>query len=365
MIRILLGAVLLLFSCQSPPPPSASAFYLGGIQVNEPNHQEWVSTLREVGMNTVSVTVYLRQGVWNSDNIWWEEEEPYVVHEIEVAKAKGMKVVLIPRITLDHYFSENKFLWHGMTMPTTDSLLANWFHWYGVFLKKWAAIAETHEVEVLAIGSEMRLLSATRPIEQTPELEAFYLNPQKQEGYIRDRMHFSKQIPPEDLWVRGDSNYESLEQYLKDEVAAKVAWAQAVAFSETTDPLATINQRRALLLQHWWELIANIRQSYSGQLTYAANFDNYQEVYFWDQLDLIGINAYFPLRELQEQPDQEQQYAADAKQLGTSFSRRRKNAPRARIGAKGFVYRIGLHLSRKLHSDALERIWFFYCGSQG
>ncbi len=289
--------IVVLSSCGPQVPESD--FFLGGIQINEPDHKDWVTTLRDVGMNTVSVTVYARQGIWNSDNIWWEKEEPYVVKEIKAAKKAGMKVVLIPRIALDHYFAENAFLWHGMTMPATDSLVNNWFHWYGVFLDRWAKVAEEHEVDVLAIGSEMRLLSATRPLEQMPALETYYLTPKKQEEYIADRMAFSEQIPPEDLWVRGkEVNYASLEKYLRDEVAAKVAWAEQVAFAESADPLAAINQRRAHTLQAWYELIAKLRLSYSGALTYAANFDNYQEVQFWDSLDYIGVNAYFKLREI-------------------------------------------------------------------
>jgi hypothetical protein len=35
---------------------------------------------------------------------------------------------------------------------------------------------------------------------------------------------------------------------------------------------------------------------YSGKLTYAANFnEEYEQVKFWDALDFIGIQAYFPL----------------------------------------------------------------------
>lgn len=45
----------------------------------------------------------------------------------------------------------------------------------------------------------------------------------------------------------------------------------------------------------WRALAADIRQQYSGPLTYAANWDNYQNIPFWDALDYVGINAYFPL----------------------------------------------------------------------
>lgn len=46
----------------------------------------------------------------------------------------------------------------------------------------------------------------------------------------------------------------------------------------------------------WRELIAEIRQVYSGQLTYAANwYQEFESIQFWDALDFIGIQAYFPL----------------------------------------------------------------------
>ncbi len=45
----------------------------------------------------------------------------------------------------------------------------------------------------------------------------------------------------------------------------------------------------------WRELISRVREVYSGKLVYAANWDNYQNVEFWDELDFIGIDAYFPL----------------------------------------------------------------------
>jgi len=45
----------------------------------------------------------------------------------------------------------------------------------------------------------------------------------------------------------------------------------------------------------WKELISDIRGIYGGEITYAANWDNYENVKFWDQLDHIGIDSYFPL----------------------------------------------------------------------
>ncbi len=49
---------------------------------------------------------------------------------------------------------------------------------------------------------------------------------------------------------------------------------------------------------HFWrQLIKDIRAQYKGQLTYASNWDCYHQVTFWDDLDYVGIDAYFPLVE--------------------------------------------------------------------
>ena len=46
----------------------------------------------------------------------------------------------------------------------------------------------------------------------------------------------------------------------------------------------------------WRTLIRQIRQVYHGPITYAANWSGeYQQIRFWDALDYVGIQAYFPL----------------------------------------------------------------------
>ena len=47
---------------------------------------------------------------------------------------------------------------------------------------------------------------------------------------------------------------------------------------------------------YWRSLIADVREVYNGKLTYAANwYKEYDLVEFWDDLDYIGVQAYFPL----------------------------------------------------------------------
>ena len=45
----------------------------------------------------------------------------------------------------------------------------------------------------------------------------------------------------------------------------------------------------------WRELIADVRGVYKGPLTYSANWDEVDAVPFWDALDAIGVNAFWPL----------------------------------------------------------------------
>jgi hypothetical protein len=57
---------------------------------------------------------------------------------------------------------------------------------------------------------------------------------------------------------------------------------------------------------NWTNLISNVRSIYNGKLTYSANWSSttigttnnvggYQNIGWWNQLDEIGIDAYFPL----------------------------------------------------------------------
>jgi hypothetical protein len=45
----------------------------------------------------------------------------------------------------------------------------------------------------------------------------------------------------------------------------------------------------------WTRFIAEVRSVFSGLLTYSANWDEAEDVLFWDQLDLLGVNAFYPL----------------------------------------------------------------------
>jgi len=53
----------------------------------------------------------------------------------------------------------------------------------------------------------------------------------------------------------------------------------------------------------WRALIRDLRRIYRGPLTYAAHWDKeFESLAFWDELDYIGVNFYFPLAAPGEQP---------------------------------------------------------------
>lgn len=50
--------------------------------------------------------------------------------------------------------------------------------------------------------------------------------------------------------------------------------------------------------QRWKKLIAQVRSAFpAGRLTYSANWDHYENIRFWDDLDLLAITSYFKTAE--------------------------------------------------------------------
>lgn len=45
----------------------------------------------------------------------------------------------------------------------------------------------------------------------------------------------------------------------------------------------------------WLAIIADVRAAYRGPLVYAAHHNEYPKVAFWDAVDVIGIDVYWPL----------------------------------------------------------------------
>ena len=102
----------------------------------------------------------------------------------------------------------------------------------------------------------------------------------------------------EEAWQQWWSHYESFVLHY-----ARIAAEEGVEiYCVGVELSRTARERPA----DWRRLIARVREAYPGPLTYAANWwEEYDRVEFWDALDYIGINAFFPLVE-QSDPGLEQ-----------------------------------------------------------
>lgn len=84
-----------------------------------------------------------------------------------------------------------------------------------------------------------------------------------------------------------EANYR---QYMLD--LAQVAESMAV------DLFCIGTELKKSAIRHpefWRSLINQTREIYNGPLLYSANWDEYDRISFWKQLDFIGVNTYFPI----------------------------------------------------------------------
>jgi len=56
---------------------------------------------------------------------------------------------------------------------------------------------------------------------------------------------------------------------------------------------------------HWIDLIAKIRKIFDGRITYSANWDLLENIGFIDNLDFLGVSAYYGLSDT-DSPSQEE-----------------------------------------------------------
>jgi len=87
-------------------------------------------------------------------------------------------------------------------------------------------------------------------------------------------------------WDKWFKNYEKFILHF-----AKIAERENVEIFSVGTELSFTSQKK----QKWLTIIEKIREVYSGKIIYAANWDNYKNIQFWNELDYIGIDAYFPL----------------------------------------------------------------------
>lgn len=167
-------------------------------------------SLEEIQANWVAVIPYgfldPEDGMvrYSYDWQWWGEGVAGASKTIQIAKDLGYKIMLKPHIWVRGQG------WAGDFVPSTDEQWKKWETSYEEYIEAFSKVADSLNVEMFCIGTEMRKVAVEKP-------------------------------------------------------------------------------------EYWRALIKKVKRIYNGQTVYAANWDNYQNLVFWDELDLIGIDAYFPL----------------------------------------------------------------------
>lgn len=91
----------------------------------------------------------------------------------------------------------------------------------------------------------------------------------------------------DEAWKTWEANYE---KYIM--TFAKIAAEEHVALFCIGTEFKVSSRYRP---EFWIHLIEKIKTVYDGKLTYAANWDEYPHITWWDKVDYIGVDAYFPL----------------------------------------------------------------------
>jgi hypothetical protein len=101
-------------------------------------------------------------------------------------------------------------------------------------------------------------------------------------------------IAPEDVEAWFESYTAFLLHY------ARLAEAQGVAAFSVGSELGSMERYEG----HWRAALARVREVFSGEVLYSANWDHYHRTPFWDAVDRIGLTAYYELTgSLEARPD--------------------------------------------------------------
>ena len=253
IVRVTLILLLLSNSCYNSQPISSEIILTSKIRgVNfsgpgrPPLEKHMVSNVAESYADWVALipeATTFRQNldlVYDQERQWWGEKTEANVQAAIFAKEAGLKVMLKPHLILEYDMSELR----REGRPSRRDRAA------------WRARREAF-------------------IKSQPDLTA----------KSTWRGDFAPKNP--DNWQAWEAKYEAY--ILK--YARLADSLQADMFCVGTELSRSAVERDAF----WRSLIQKVRQIYQGPLTYSANWDNFDRVNFWDALDYIGVNAYFPL----------------------------------------------------------------------
>ena len=214
-VGLILTLIITAWILASESPKEKLSNRLNGVNLvapRQPFQLDSLRTVQAIGANWVAIVPYAfcnsqtAEITFNHQRQWWGEKPEGVIESIKMAHSLGLKIMLKPHLWVGGQG------WAGDLSFASDSLWQVFERHYEMYIGTYIKIADSLQVELVCIGTEVRQSTAQRN-------------------------------------------------------------------------------------EFWQKLISQSKLQYSGKLTYAANWDEYENIDFWDQLDYIGIDAYFPLSE--------------------------------------------------------------------
>ncbi len=103
-------------------------------------------------------------------------------------------------------------------------------------------------------------------------------------------------------WI-GDVDFDTEEEWLTWEKNYKkfISFFMQIAIDQGADLFCVGTECKIAAQKRpdfWIGMIREFKEKYKGTIIYSSNWDGFELVSFWDELDFIGISSYFPLSEL-------------------------------------------------------------------
>lgn len=214
-------------SFSGPSEPSLTLEMFENIKISNAN---WTALIPEATLDRNTLTL-----LPDEENDWWSHTIDANIQGIQLAKKAGLKVFLKPHIVLSKL--------EKSTIPKT------------LFINNSKKITKP-------------LKDKTRGVDWRGELS----------------------LKKEKDWHILETSYE-----------AYILKLATIAESQNVDLFAIGTELKKFAIQRpffWKQLIQKVRNIYNGPITYAANWDEYNKITFWQDLDYIGVDTYFPINRM-------------------------------------------------------------------
>ena len=121
-----------------------------------------------------------------------------------------------------------------------------------------------------------------------------------------------------DFAWRGEIEFETVEQWNRffDTYERWITLVAEIGKNADAFVIGTELDRTLHHEERWRQVIRRIREKTPSPLTYSAGWDEFENVAFWDALDAIAIQGYFPLVDHEGVPSREELDRAWSKIIG-------------------------------------------------